>query len=870
MKNFFAKNTAILLISALVVMTSFSAFAGNSFQLTDYTDITISETATAYLDMMGIADISDGVQPVTRGCAVSAIIRAIGLESMALSANSVYTHEEKMAAVAHKVGILSGNTPSQWALESPVTYEQLCKMLVVALGYGSIITGYNAFPALYVSQASKLGITKYISSVDPSEIKYEDFSIMMYQTMHTKALEIVGVSDDSLIYSQSDDRTLEALFLESQNLAKKTGIVDSDYYTCANALYPCTNSQICIDGVFYNCNSAECKDLVGMKVEFVYTDSSSLSSRTIKGIRPYESNKVVTFNRNQDAECKNGKVYYLGSNEKEKSLNLSDGMVLIYNNQICSSYKLSDIDFSKCCVKLIDNNDDSIYDMMFVKESESVIVSHVKDEKIYIKHGDVHSKKVLDISDIDEKSLIMYKVSGEVISLEDIEADSPISVVASKDFSHIEIILLEDKKEATFEELNSQERTVIAGGKEYGLKISESDFSLGKTYRFLVNEYDEIFYIESVPDGCLYIVDKGYTSGGISSNAKLKVYDSKLGLCVYTIADRLKIDGVTYNNPADAVSAIKTLTLAYVNFDADGKVRVIKYLDSYASDGQRTYCEFACGFNDMSHNTLLPFRYDEATTFFYVPVDNDNDDFGFVVPLKDGNDYQTEAFEINEATGCAGAVVVKLDTDVRESTQLTHRSDIAIIKSISQVIDVDSQGVYKIEAYHEGALKTLYSGHYPDVFAVCARLKQGDVISYVENYNNEIVRISSLRSMSELDNYFLDGFGSVNEQFFGQVVVLDKNVLTNDSKYLVHQMSVSTTSDYNNLIHFNVWAYNDNPKDNSCEFADWYRYNKATKEVSPVSVDDIMTYENLGSDATKIFVQRASSELKMIVVVEDR
>ena len=870
MKKILTKNTAILLTFVLVVMTSFSAFAGSAYQMTDYADMTIGETATAYLDMMGITDGCDPKQQITRGQAVSAIIRAMGLEGVALGGNSIYTYEEKMADMAHKAGILSGNTPSQWALESPVTYEQICKMLVVALGYGSVITGDNAFPALYVSQASKLGITKYINGFNSINVSFTDFSVMRYQAMQTKALEIVGVSGESLIYSHSDERTLEALFLESQNLAKKIGIVDSDYYTCANSLYPCAISQICIDGIMYNCDSAQCKDLVGMEVEFVYTDSPSLNSRTIKGIRPTECNKVFSFNRNQDAECKNGNVNYFESNEKEKSLKLSDGMVLIYNNQICSSYNLSDIDFSKCYVKLIDNNDDNTYDVMFVKESQSVIVSHVKDEKIYIKLGDVHSKKVIALSDTDEISLIMHKVSGEAITLEDIVADSPISVVADKDFSHIEIILLEDKKEGKFEELNSQNHTVIADGKEYGLKISDSEFSLGKSYRFLSNEYDEIFYIEPIPDDCSYIVDKSYTSGGLESDAKLKVYDSELGLCVYTIADRLSVDGVTYSNLTEAMSAIKTSTLGYVNFDAEGRVKSIKYLDSYASGGQRTYCEFACGFNDMSHNTLMPFRYDEQTTFFYVPVDNDDDDFGFIVPLKDGNDYQTEAFELNEATGCAGAVVVKLDTDVRESTQLTYRSDIAIVKSVSQVIDVDLQSVYKIEAYHEGVLETFYSGHYPDVFAVCARLKAGDVISYVENYNDEIVRMSVLRSMSELDGYFLDGFGSVNEQFFGKVIVLDKNVLTNDAKYLMHQMSVSTTSDYNNLIHFNVWAYTDNPKDSSYEFADWYSYNKTTKEVALISVDDIMTYENAGSGATEMFVQRASSDLKMIVVVEER
>ncbi|MBE7051111.1 MAG: hypothetical protein E7395_00880 [Ruminococcaceae bacterium] len=378
MMKSFCKTIALLLTFALLFTTSFQALANPSYLHTNYADVQTSSIAASYLDMMGIIDECDKSAPVTRGYAVSTIVRAMGLEKVAQSGNSIYTDEEKMAAVAHRVGILSGSTPSQWSLESPVTYEQLCKMFVVALGYGNIITGDNAFPALYVSQASKLGINRYLTVVNSSDVNFNDFCLMMYQAMQATVLEIVGVYNDNLTYSKSEDRTLESVFLDTHNLSKKVGIVDGDYYASSNAACICTLSQICIDGIYYSCDSAECKDLVGMCVEFVYNNSTALNSRKIVGIRAYEDNRVFTFNRNSDVEYENGKLLYYESDHAQKSIRLSDGLILIYNNQLCSSYSFDEFNLSASHLKLVDNNNDNIYDVMFVTESESVIVSHVR------------------------------------------------------------------------------------------------------------------------------------------------------------------------------------------------------------------------------------------------------------------------------------------------------------------------------------------------------------------------------------------------------------------------------------------------------------------------------------------------------------
>lgn len=874
MKNFKLRFISAILVSVMCLVFNVQAYSSekltDSFNIVDYTEQTIYDEAYSYLNMMGIISDNGYHAAVTRGIAISTIIRACGYESMALSsANSIYTYDEKMASFAHEQGMLAGTVPSEWDLNSYITVPQLCKIFTVALGYDGIINSADAFPAKYIVKASELGLTKYLQSPNSNTLSYDDFIVMLYLAMNTTVLQITGVTNEELIYNRSENYCLEDVYLRLKNLKKSEGIVEADYYASTVKNEYCKNSQILINGIYYNCISEQCKDLVGMNVEYVYENSKAVSGINIIGIHAKNTNKIYSFTRKNDVEYNDGKFAYYDNSGKEKNINLSEGAVFIYNNKIMTSYDFNNFNFSDLYIRMIDNNDDNEYDVVFAKNSESIIVNYVKNDKIYIKTGQVHSKKLIDLQYNEDVSLVIYKFDGTPAAISDIKENSAISVIASLDFKYIEIILLDEEKQGNFEGLDSQNNIVTVDGVEYGLKLSAHEFALGGTYRFLVNEYNEIFHMESVFQNCQYIVDVSLSSQSLDSSSKIKIYDGENGLQIYDFAKKVNIDG-TSHTAVEAVGAAQTRTLAYVTLNNENQVKKIEYLDSYVENGQRKYCEHASGFNDMANEEITPFTFDKKTVFFYVPNDNNDDGFGFVIPLKDGDEYLTQAFEYNELTGCAGAVVVNLDTDVRENSQLTYRSDIAIVKSISQIVDVDMQAVYKITAYHKGELHTYYSGHYTDVFSVCAKLKAGDVISYVENYNNEIVRLKLLRSLSEADEYFHDGRDTTEEQFFGQVITLKKKVLTNSSKYLIHQMSVSTTSDYNNLVHMTMWADTDNPYDSSSEFADWYSYNFRTKEVTPISVDDIITYENAGSGATEIFVQRVRSDVKFVVVIEDR
>ena len=822
--------------------------------------------------MLGIADGIEPAQNVTRGQAVSTIVRALGGESAAISlSGSMYTYDEKMAAYAYNCGILSGSTPSEWQLDALVTGAQLSKMLVVTLGYGAIITSPNAYPAEYLRYAVKAGLTKGVTNIGNDLVSGGDFAIMIMNALDADILEVVGVTDDEAIYEISDDATLESLYLQKKNLAKGEGIVEADFYTSIVADARCEFSRIRIDGLLYACQSEKLKGLVGSKIEFVYADEKSESKRTIAGTRLTEENTLYEFSSGHNAYYTDGELRYESAGDKEDKILLGENAVYVVNNMLLSSYDMKNVEFSQYIIKAIDNNDDSRCDVVFLTKSESMIVKYVKDDIIYLSYGTLNSKNVIDLSDYkaDTDALIIRDVSGTPKALSDIAENSSISVIASDDLGFVEIIILTDPIEGKFEEYNNTANTVLVNGVLYGLKNLNSEFMLGNTYSLRINENDEIFYIESIMSDCSYVVDVSNMSQGLTTDVKIKLYDNVNGIQVYSAAERVTVDGTSYSDPHSITAAVTKRTLAYVSINEKGEISKIDYLGKYGETAKRIYRSAASGFNDITLAESLPFRFDDDTVFFYVPKSGDDMDFGLYVPMKNKDEYTTQGYELNEDTGFVKAVVVEVDSDMRTDNYISYSSDVGVVSSVTSVLDPDGQGVYKIEGFHDGEAFVYTSGHYDDVFSVCNTLKAGDVIRYIANYNNEIVRIQKTISLSDNLEFFHDGKDTVDERFYGQVITLSKNLLTNYSEYLSHEMNVSMNSSYNDLSFMRFPALLVNPSDSKYQFSNYYCYDKKSKEVSVASIDDIISAEMAGDAASNVFVQRSKSDVQCIVIVKE-
>ena len=860
------KKILYLFIALTLVLGSICPVA-NAYEKVSYTDIPESDLATEYLKMMQIADEDDFAgDKISRGDAVVAIIMAMGLYDTAISvSHEYYTNEQKAALFAHRAGILASSDPAGWNLDGNVTLAQAAKMFVVALGYNAHINPDGAYPMGYLTKASNLKLLAGVTvSGSEDALSGADFATMLYNAMQTSVMEVSGIYGDGVSYVINENTTLETLYLKNKGWKTAQGIVTQDSF---GSMYPDTeveNNVISIDGVSFINNNPEFNGYVGYRVKYVATDKSENKSELV-GMMITDDNTAIYLDSENEAYHKDGFIYYYISGEtKEQKLSLSQGVIFTVNGTLSQSFTISNIDFSNGNYEFIDNDADNKFDIVKCDYSQSFVVNFVKDDIIYLKNGVINSKNIIDLSEKADVSYSIYDTKGNSLNISDISADDGITVIASEDFSYVEIIKLDPPCEITISE--ASEDKVMANGTWYKVGNISAVLRPGETYTARINEKGVIYHVSYEYADCVYVMEKGRNTSAMDDTALLKVYDIKTGINVLSAANKVTIDGTSYTGNDLIYSNLPQGTLVRIDTNSNGEFTKVTELTQYGETATRMYCKYASAFNDTAKAESVPFRFDENTLFFTVPENGYELDYGVEVTFKDNYEYVTRAFDFDDETGTVKAAVVIVQTDMK--TNLTYKADVAVISKVTQVSLNDGEATYKITGFDDGKEFTYTAGQYDDVFRVCSTLGSGDVVRYIVNYSDEIVAIERITELSKASSGFNNGKNTADEQIFGQALSLDKNVITNNSKYLYHRLGMSTNLSFNNISSMEFFAHVENTVDPESQFADYYVYDKRTKEVSVASVDDIITYEMAGDGASWIFVQKSYTDVKCIVIVK--
>ncbi len=860
------KKILYLFIALTLVLGSVCPVA-NAYEKVNYTDIPACDLATEYLKMMQIADEGDSTgDNISRGDAVVAIIKAMGLYDTAISvSHEYYTNEQKTALFAHRVGILASSDPSGWNLEGSVTLAQVAKMFVVALGYNAHINPDTAYPTGYLTKASSLKLLEGVTvSGSEDAISGRVFATMLYNAMNTSVMEVSGIYGDGVTYVIDENTTLETLYLKNKGWKTGEGIVTQD---SLGSMYPNTSVEkeiITIDGVTYKNSNPKYNGYVGYKVKYVATDKSESKSELV-GMMITPDNTAVYLDSENEAYYKDGFIYYYIPGEiKEQKISLSQAVIFTVNGTLSQSFTISNIDFSNGTYEFIDNDADNKFDIVKCDFSQSFVVNFVKDDIIYLKNGVINSKNIIDLSDNEDVSYSVRDTKGNVLTLSDISSDDGITVIASEDFSYVEIIKLDPPCDITVSEVSDDK--IMANGTWYTVGDIDFDLRPGETYTVRINEKAEIYYAAQEYNDCVYVMDTAKNVSSMNDTVMIKIYDIKSGINVLSAANKVNINGISYTDNASIYSALPKGTLIRLDTNSNGEFTKINELTEYGETATRMYCKYASAFNDTVKAESTPFRFDENTLFFTVPENGEELDYGVDVEFKDNYEYITQAYDYDEETGTVKAAVVTVQTDMK--TNLTYKADVAIISKVTQIALEDGEATYRITGFDDGKEFCYNAGQYDDVFRVCSTLGAGDVVRYIVNYSDEVVAIERITELSKASAGFNNGKNTADEQIFGQALSLSKNVITNNSKYLYHRLGMSTNLSFSNISSMEFFAHVENTVDPNSQFADYYVFDKRTKEVSLASVDDIITYEMAGEGASWIFVQKSYTDVKCIVIVK--
>ena len=761
-----------LLVSVILLVSStigVSAFADVS---TDASYAEAVEILNALEIMVG--DEQGNFNPdkdITRAEATAVIVRMKNLYNADnVSVNTIFTDvpADHWAAgyvnFAQQSGIINGYGDGTFGPSDPVTYEQIVKMIVAALGYTPEAEAKGGYPSGYMMVASQNDVTKGVNVKVGTEAPRSAVARIVYN-----ALEIPMMAQSE--YSNTGEAkytvTTDTILDDYLHVEKIEGIVTNTVLTNGTSE---DEAWVKIDGgdklLVGKTNAVA---YLGYAVEAYVAEDEETDDFVIKGITKKSFNDELILDHTMFSDLDGTTLKYFASasalNDTEVELAL---VGKIYNGRPYEDGVdgfLADLDGDVAntfgTIKLVSNDKDEDYEYAFVTQaSYNDVIEEVNAEALILT-GEEGLANTIDIE--DENIITMFfKADGSVAEFADIKVGDVLTVFQSNDGALQEVYISDTKIEGAVTEIipgEGSDDTYVIGGKEYRIAYADGAFAVsvnnGDEGTFFLNAEGKIVAKKATAaaGNYAYLYKADYIKDIDGAVVQMKVLTSEGKWELLTTAEKVTAvvgDTVTstkvFTGSANTVFAplfetnvvdgVYSVTLGDADerlfqyeTNAKGLVNKIYIISSDISYTDRTY--------KASQNKLGNVYFTNNTVVFSVPAAgaSDEDDIKVVKAIslfQDGEAYTVDIYDIEDSIP---AIAVAYDA----TSAISDDSTIMLVTKVSSTIGKDNETLKKIYGYQNGAevVKTY------DVAecAVVGTVEPGSAIIYSENVDGKISNI---------------------------------------------------------------------------------------------------------------------------------
>jgi len=783
----------------LVCIMCIFALALPTVVFADVNDVMFDLESLGVLE--NIENTTDMDSYMTRGEFAQLVVNAMGHNETAKTmenvsyftdcANSPYIGAINLL---YESKIISGSGDGKFNPEEYVTYYQVAKFTVNALGYSNIVR--NTELSSYYYLASTIGVFDNVNSSGEYVTRRDGFVMIdncLDVDLMTQNFGMFGTGSFEVVEGNSLRTYLATA--QHHRLTKKSGIVTADCVTYLyNGIAKNKTNLIEIDGVAYKYNFDVPRGLVGVSVDF-YVEYTDGENGVITSINPTSENTVAEFALEDFNGASGGVLKYL-VNDKDVKIKYDDTTKMLYNNRRDHSITPEDIgNFKDGTVRAIDNNEDEVYDVMYITCYTDAIVEKVYTETKQIFFANSQVVFGARYISLDDEEIIVSIIDGEgnALSLENIAKDNVISIAKSKDNEVVTVVVSDKKVTGTIKVIDEEYVTI-----DTDVYVSNVPAELGKHVEAYVNFRNEIVYMEETVsyDNYAYVLaasdaandfkdtkislitpgyiseksENSFTEEGASSTSK-KLFFRNGGKLIYPLASKVMVNGERYSD-ADAVNLILNKIISYT-VNADGKISKVDTIDPYDNDVYKTYNENGKVFSKGSKDG---FGIDDSKTMsICIPEDMANasdDDLMVPVMLLTNTEYKIKAYDVDETTSMAGLVVVTEKMQAGLAGNVTTESPVGIVKKVSSKIEKEEERLVVNILTKEGEKNYFVSNLIPDQNRFTT-IGAGDLIAYslVEG-NDELNGFSLMQDANGFGGNFLEQPYQPNEACLGTVVDL--------------------------------------------------------------------------------------------------
>lgn len=666
----------------------------------------------------------------------------------------------------NQLNIMKGVATEAFAPEEGILLYDAATALTRALGYETFAQYKGGYATGYADIAKRVGLLKGLSSKN-TELTQKDAIRIIYNFLNAEVFQMKTIDADGMMTMEAvENQTVLTVY---HDIVGIRGIQSTNDITSLISADGGKENTVTIANKELRVTDKSINEYIGYEVEGYYDRETNWLLYAFVT----SNNETITISADDFTGYSNGRIEYYNESGSKKSVSISMSSDAIYNGKAASMGSALFTGFNAGQIKLIDNNQNSDYDVVIVQSYVNRIVdTKVKDGEILTfknNKGAMFLKK-------DYKNYKFMDTKNNEIPFDDVAPGSILSVMESKDKTYVSFYVSTNSIVGELESLNKSSETITIAGEKYDVSADFfTDYpglSIGIVGEFFMDAFGGVVsYSEydSLGKGLAYLISID-ANKGLQEDLRLKIYTDDNKLAIFETRASIKLDGsnvsatslLTNANITDQITG-KTIgqLIAYELNDA-GKLISIDTSNfvNTLEDENNTIHKIAQG--NLSYNSYdkrFGTNYlNSGFSVFEIPEDAnsaDADDFSFgSASYDDDSSANTILYKLsNETLGVD--VVVTIEKEGTASISSYSRA--CLVSGIEEVWDEEEDSVMLLKYWESGSEKSvkvlddsliknivLKAAANPGEEDITADITPGDVFVFAKNSKNELKNIKLL------------------------------------------------------------------------------------------------------------------------------
>lgn len=458
-----------------------------------------------------VPDETEGNREITRAEFVVTVAKAMGVK--ATNENVKYfsdipSDHWSLPYINRLVemGIISLPDDRLYRPNDKITINEAIKILICTLGYGEYALMLGSYPAGYSEAARKLEFS--VTGGNETLTVYKSY-IMLYDALKAPMYKKTAAGGGYVSYDESNETLLSKYFdvYEAEGIITQSAGISIYGDVITGATNQDTANIVAIDGERYISN-IDLYDYLGRRTVVYYVQEDKDDDKNIIYREDYKRNDQPIDIKSDDLSgYSNGVLKYYDEKGRIEKLNIPVGTIVVKNGEIVSKNTAQAFDIKKGDIRVIDIEDDGVYDVVLISEYKNYVVDRISPDS-YVIYDKVDSSNSVTL-DENKKIVFIKDANGTKKAFSDIKSGNVISVYESD--SYVKAVIGPDSVSANLYSVKTEDdKFMLQLGKSESDKnwyeVDESYYNkyiLGKYY---TNSNGEVIYtgdIDLSPGGTI-------------------------------------------------------------------------------------------------------------------------------------------------------------------------------------------------------------------------------------------------------------------------------------------------------------------------------------------------------------------------------